>query len=263
MIAPRQLPKHYQEWNFKHGAPFGHVIRGLRFKSKFMSKDQMERLRGPFGIQSNNTTRTFEYPWAFEAGQLSPGMSVLEVGGSLCGLQFVMDGFGCRVTNVDPGMAAKGVGWPCNQASITKLNAWFGSKVKLFNTTIENAHLEDNSFDRAFSISVLEHLTEQDLESVMSHVFRSLKPGGLFVLTVDLFLNLHPFCSRPANEYGKNQDVHQLIDSEKWELHIGNPAELFGFDAFDKDRILSNLDRYFIGNYPVLAQCVVLRKPIN
>jgi SAM-dependent methyltransferase len=262
MIAPRQIPKRYVEWNLKHGAPVGRRIRGLRFLQKILGAERLERLRGPFAIQGNSTTREFEYPWAFEAGRLSPGMKVMEVGGSLCGFQFVLDRFGCQVANIDPGEAAKGVGWPCNQESIQKLNQWFGCNVKLYNSTIEEAGLEEKSFDRVFAISVVEHLTEEDKVQIMKHAHRCLKPGGIFVLTVDLFLNLEPFCTRQTNEYGRNQDIRRLMASEPWELETGNPAELHGFEAFNPDAILSRLEQYYVGfYYPTLTQCVVLRKP--
>ena len=40
---------------------------------------------------------------------------------------------------------------------------------------------------------MIERLTDNDIMDMMKHVHRCLKPGGLFILTIDLFLNLHPF----------------------------------------------------------------------
>jgi SAM-dependent methyltransferase len=260
MLAPNTYPERYRQWNHAHGAPFGRPIPKQRFSDHFRPAKSPEQLRGPFSIQSNNTTREFEYPWAFFSANLKPGMRVLDLGGSLCGFQFVLDQSGCHVINVDPGMEAQGLGWPCGPASMQKLNNLFETHVDLRNSTIETAGIEDDSMDRAFSISVVEHLTDSDLTSVMTHVHRCLKPGGLFVLTVDLFLNLHPFCSRLRNEYGVNQNIRSMIDPHNWELVDGNCEELFGFASFNADRILSNLEKYLIGRYPVLVQCLVLRK---
>ena len=89
--------------------------------------------------------------------------------------------------------------------------------------------------DRAFSISVIEHLTDIDITNAMKHIHRCLRPGGLFILTVDLFLNLHPFCSRLTNRFGRNQNVRWIVESENWEIVRGNQEELFGFDAFNTD----------------------------
>jgi 2-polyprenyl-3-methyl-5-hydroxy-6-metoxy-1,4-benzoquinol methylase len=259
MIAPAEIPDRYLVWNRQHGAPSGFSVRGLRWKSKIWPKEQ---LLGPFSIQTNNTTRRFEYPWAFESGRVEPGMRVLEIGGSLCGFQFVLSKLGCHTVNIDPGMAAAGVGWPCDANSIKKLNRAFGTRVELINTTIDKAELKPNSFDRTFCISVIEHLPMPDAQHVMSEVHRALKPGGLFILTIDLFLNLHPFTTRQSNEYGKNLNLMQILDEKKWKIICGKKEEIFGFHEFKPETILCNLDRYLIGSYPVLIQSLVLQKII-
>ena len=256
MIASLKLPERYAEWNHRYGAPHGRVVR--RRKRIFSSAETVDRLRGPFAIQINNTTRTFEYPWAFEAGRLQPGFQVLEIGGGLGGFQFVLDQHQCHVTNVDPGMEVEG--WPCNAQSLDKLNRLFGTRVRLLNTTIAQASLPDAGFDRVFCISVIEHLSQTEAHSSMLQAHRCLKPGGLFIMTADLFLNLKPFCSRLANQYGSNQNLRDLIHEDKWTLFEGERSCLYGFAEFDHDRILGNLENYLIGNYPTLVQCLVLQK---
>src|SRR5262249_36139669 len=203
------------QWNNRHGAPFGRPIPRKRIWDFFRPRKSVEQLRGPFSIQINNTTREFEYPWAYESAQLKPGMHVLEFGGGLSGFQFALGQIGCDVVNVDPGLEAKGRGWPCDPASMERLNDFFGTHVELRNTTIENAKLGEGTMDRAFSISVIEHLTDEDIVDAMRCVHRCLKVGGLFILTVDLFLNLSPFCSRLSNEFGRNQNI-------RWLTELGN-----------------------------------------
>ena len=278
MLASRRLPEQFAAWNRLHGAPFGRVVRGSALLRRCLPASMWERLRGPFAIQPNNDTRTFEYPWAYyaafdpEAGRGAalragsaagqPGMKVVELGGGLAGFQFVLDRAGCAVVNIDPGLEANGVGWPCDEASMRKLNARFGTRVDLRPTVAGRAGLDSGAYDRVFSISVLEHLPEGDIREAMECAFRWLKPGGLMIMTIDLSLNLYPFCSRQANEYGCNQDIHKIVAQQPFEMVSGNPAELYGFAEFDVDRILCRLEEYLIGSiYPTMVQCVVLRKP--
>lgn len=213
---------------------------------------------GPFAIQPNNTTRRFEYPWAFHATPLDAGMRVLEIGGGLSGFQFALDRHGCAVVNIDPGLEAKGIGWRCDNASMARLNQLFGTSVELRNTVISDAQLAPESFDRAFSVSVLEHLPDRDC---MRYAYDCLRPGGYFVLTVDLFLNVAPFTSKLSNKYGKNVSIKWLTELAPFELAQGNRRELYGFSEFNPEHILCGLEKYFIGSYPALVQCVVLRKP--
>ncbi|HXK23643.1 MAG TPA: class I SAM-dependent methyltransferase [Myxococcota bacterium] len=262
MIGVRRLPPDFHAWNERYGAPFGRPDPN-RWVKRLLTWSMLQRHRGPFSFQPNNTLRTFEYPWAYGVVPIEPGMRVLEIGGGLGGFQFVLDGMKCHVVNVDPGMEANGVGWQCDPERMATLNKLFGASVELRNTTIEKAGLESESFDCAYSISVIEHLPDGEISDVMQHVYRVLKPGGFFVLTVDLFLNLQPFTSRESNEYGRNIDVRALAESAPFRLSTGDRAELYGYPEFDKDRIQSQLERYFVGVYPALTQCLVLQKPAS
>ena len=164
------------------------------------------------------------------------------------------------MVNVDPGMGAAGVGWPSDESSIRKLNAWFDASVTLKNTTIGKAALEANYYDLFVSISVLEHLPEADLREVMEHAHRCLKPGGRFLITLDLFLNLEPFTRRTRNEWGTNQDVRAMVGMSGMKLVEGDRAQLYGYPEFSAEAILANLEKFYIGSYPVLTQCIILEK---
>jgi SAM-dependent methyltransferase len=260
VLAPRIIPEGYRRWNRQHGAPFGHPPPP-RTLTKALPSKLLTRFRGPFSIQRNNTIRKFEYPWAYEVAEIKPGQNVLEVGGGLSGLQFVFEKAGAHVVNVDPGMAAEGIGWHCDAASMARLNRIFGTKVDLRNGEIGDAALAPSSFDVAVSISVLEHLTDRDLRDVMTGVFNALRPGGLFVITLDLFLEVEPFTHRKDCAFGRNVNVQNLIGVAPFVLEYGNREELHGFEQFVPENVIANLSRYLIGEYPALAQCLTLRKP--
>lgn len=261
MIAPRKLPEKYAAWNRQHGAPFGRKLPLDRWVKRLAPWRLQMRYAGPFAFQPNNTTRSFEYPWAYFATQLGARSRILEIGGGLSGFQFVLAKKGLRVVNVDPGLDARGRGWKCDNKSIDKLNQYFGTAVELRNTVVAEAGLEPESFDRAFSISVLEHLRDEEIEEVMNSVFTCLKPGGYFVLTIDLFLDIAPFTSREINEYGKNVDVKRIVEMAPFIMEKGDPAKLNGFPEFNPDQIQSDLFSYLVGQYPAMVQCLVLRKP--
>jgi SAM-dependent methyltransferase len=222
------------------------------------------RLGGPFALQGNNDTRTVEYPWAFAATPLGPGLDVVEIGGALSGFQFALAKAGCRVVNVDPGDDDEywGLSLPMNRQTMGRLNRVFRTDVDLRVTTIQSAGLGDASADRVFSISVVEHFPEQELAALAREIHRVLRPGGMCVLTIDLFLDLDPFTSKQSNEYGRNTNVRELVEATGLELIVGDRAELVGYDEFDAQSILMNLSEYYIGSgYPVCAQALVLAKP--
>jgi len=262
VLARQPLPEKYIAWNRAHGAPAGRGMPGWGGVLNRLPERIRYSLMGCYAMQVNSDTRAFEYPWAYFASPLRPGMDVLEIGGGLSGFQFTLSGAGCRVTNVDPGEKATGGASFCDAAAVARFNRLFGTDVTLLNTTIDEAGLSREGFDRAFAISVLEHLPQEEMEAVMREVFRVLRPGGTFVITLDLFLNLRPFTSRTANHYGRNIDVATLCAIAPFRLAVGNRSELFGFPEFEPERILSELEQFVMGTaYPVLSQCLVLEKP--
>ncbi len=262
MLARRSLPDEFREWNRRWGAPFGYSSRAARFvRSRVPGlTSRFPQLGGPFAFQENNETRIYEFPWAFFAAPLERGMHAVEIGGSLSGFQFVLAMSVAKVTNVDPGESASGVGWPCTPASIGRLNRAFGTDVQLENCTLEAAHLADASVDRVYSISTIEHIPDHELPGLADDIRRILKPGGLVVLTIDLFLDIAPFTHRTENRFGWNIDVRAFVERLGLEMIVGDERELNGYPSFDPEYVLSELSELLYGSYPACAQLLVLRK---
>jgi SAM-dependent methyltransferase len=263
MLAKMILEPRFVDWNRQWGAPFGVEGRPVdpsAFGGLITADACKEIARlGMFSAQPNNSTRQVEYPWAYFNAGLQPSMKILEIGGGLSGFQFVLSREGHRVDNVDPGMEV--FGFQITEAAVDALNLAFGTNVTIMRCEIEKATLAPGSYDRAFSLSVLEHLSVDTIAVVMAKVYDALKPGGLFVLTVDLFLDVVPFAKKDANQWGRNVPITALIDSSKFELAHGLKEELYGFAEFDAPTILRNVQQYFIGrNYPTLVQTIVLRR---
>lgn len=260
MLAQAGIPANYRDWNRRWKAPFGSPLAKVVPLSARMWPG-LANVVGPFAYQPNNDTRAFEYPWAFEALSPRPGLRVLEIGGGLSGFQFVLDHAGCKVVNVDPGEAARGRGWRVGPTLMGKLNRRFQAGIDLRNCFVDEANLADESFDAVVSISTIEHIPEADLVEVLKTIRRVLTPGGRFVATVDLFLDLAPFTKKQTNEWGSNVSIQWLVETSGLQLVEGKPEELFGFPEFDAERVRSRIPSYLVGNgHPAMVQAFVLEK---
>jgi len=257
MIAPAVLPAEYQMWNDKWHAPFG---RAFPLKGPISWSLPALWFRGPFAVQPNSTTRFFEYPWAYRqvVDRLPVGKSVLEVGGGLAGLQWVLGRAGYSVINVDPGMEAKGHGWFVTPRKHHLLSRLFKAPVSLIPTPLEQALLPAESIDLVLCVSTLEHLIPAELKGVAESIKRILKPEGVAVLTVDLFLDVYPFTRATQNRWGTNINVYEFLERAGLRLIEGNPRQIFGFQEFDRESIAKHSSEFLVGGDGIaLAQCLV------
>ena len=261
MLARRVMPAEFLAWNERWKAPQGRDGRVVADPAA-LSRRKAPRL-GPFVFQHNSSTRAYEYPWAYHQLPVTAGARILEIGGALSGLQFVLAGQGAHVTNVDPFVDYGGTkGAPRDPVAVhRRICELERVEVELVRATIDQADLRAASYDAACCVSTIEHLSQDDIATVLDEVVAALKPGAPFVLTLDLFLNLTPFSDRTTNEWGTNVSVRHLVERSGLELDLGDPAELYGYEAFDHRAIQARLEEFAIGEgYPHLAQLVVLRK---
>jgi SAM-dependent methyltransferase len=285
MLAPRNLPAEYGCWNQKHRAPLGsrgwlRAVNSMpgRAAGRMMGNGfqpgrpitypaWLMRRVGPFAFQANSLTRAFEYPWAYHATPLERGMKAVELGAGASGFQFVLAGSGVEVVSVDPLLnPSEKVDWVFAANDYRRINEAFGGKVRFVRDFLENAKLEAGGFDRVFAISVIEHVPEENALSLMREIARILKPGGLFVCTIDLFLDCHPFTERLSNIWGRNISVGRLVEASGLTLRLGERTQLLGHPEFDPGEILKNRDRFLlvqdsVGGAQVMTQCLVLEKP--
>jgi hypothetical protein len=278
MLARRDLPQQYARWNRVWGAPGGrrwpNAVRervwdaagGRRWPpsvallKKLDNRPLVQRARGPFAFQGNSPTRAYEYPWAYhQLADLGPSR-MLEIGGALSGLQFVLAKDGHEVHNVDPFFDYGAGGYDIDPvAEHASLNRTFGTNVVLHRSTLPETELA-GSFSAVFCISTLEHLPPESIEATLSRVKQLIAPGGLVVLTIDLFLDLAPFCSRTTNRWGINASVAWIEDLLGYKMVAGERAELYGYQEFSTDEILGRLEEFAINaRYPQMAQLVTFQ----
>ena len=222
----------------------------------------MARLLGPFAFQHNSTTRTYEFPWTYHAIQPRPGLRVLEIGGALSGLQFVLARSGCQVHNVDPFINYGDGDYRVDpQRRHDQLNRAFKTDVTLYRATLPEATIE-GPFDVIYSVSTIEHIPIDALTDTLDTARRLLAPDGRIVLTVDLFLDLEPFCARDRNTWGTNVSAKWIAETLGMELASGEPSELFGYPEFSTENVLEHLANFAMNTgYPQLAQLMVFRSP--
>jgi 2-polyprenyl-3-methyl-5-hydroxy-6-metoxy-1,4-benzoquinol methylase len=280
VIGRKQLPARFEEWNEEWGAPYGYLgnreFRAGRTLDGVLHEASQNRATrdpaspdlGPFGFQSNSSTRIYEYPWAFFTAELKPGMRVLDLGGGISGFQFVLAKHGCAVTNVDPTARADCNSWSdpgfvsLSPERHATLNGVFGTDVRLVADRVQDADLEPGSFDRVFCLSVLEHAEPDEAGEILASVARLLRPAGRLLLTVDLFLDLLPFGVLTRNRWGINHDVGALVTGSGLRLVHGDPRELLGTPEFDAGRVVRLLPELLISAaYPVMTQTLALDKP--
>jgi 2-polyprenyl-3-methyl-5-hydroxy-6-metoxy-1,4-benzoquinol methylase len=261
LLARRELPQEYEDWNRKWGAPHGRHTPAAAVLER-LGAHRFRRIHGPFGFQGNTTTRAYEYPWAYHQLSRFTSSRIIEIGGAMSGLQFVLAKHGHEVHNVDPfydyGRGEYDID-PAAQHSA--LNRAFGTDVKLHRATLPEADL-DGSFSAAVCVSTLEHLPPESIQATLEALKSLMSPGGLVVLTVDLFLNLTPFCTRTSNGWGANTSIAWLEELLGYPMVSGDRSELYGYEEFSTERILSQLEQYAIGGgYPQLAQLVAFQAP--
>jgi SAM-dependent methyltransferase len=184
--------------------------------------------------------------------------AIVEIGGGLSGMQFALASEGHSITNVDPGDEQ----FPFTDAQFEEVNDCFGARVVLERSPLQYANLADDSADAVISISTLEHLEPSELGTLLAETRRILKPNGILVISVDLFLNLAPFSRRSSNRYGVNVPIWRLLQEQDFELLTGCPGELFSGPGFEPHDILGRLSQLMIGEtYPALSQLLVAAKP--
>jgi 2-polyprenyl-3-methyl-5-hydroxy-6-metoxy-1,4-benzoquinol methylase len=263
MLAPRDLPPGYVDWNRRYRAPSGRPLNRLTYRLGFARPSRASVAhRGPFAWQPNNSSRAFEYPWVSEqVGRLGDKLTIVDIGGGLAGMQFVLAKEGHRVLNVDPGMKAAGVGFDLDARTHAQLAKWLGAPVTLISAPIQAAGLASESVDVVLSVSTIEHLTPSDLGGLADTVSSVLKPDGHAVFTIDLFLDLYPFTTQRENRWGANIDVAKLLRAARLDLLAGDSSQLYGFPTFDADAIARSLPELLIGQgWPTLTQLVVAQR---
>lgn len=138
--------------------------------------------------------------YEFIAQRIASGMSVLNIGVGRGGLEAILVKKGCVVSCLDP-----------SQSTIERLRKQYelGERARVgFSQAIP---FLDSQFDVVVMSEVLEHLSDEVLNSTLVEVRRVLKPDGHFVGTVPANENLRdndamcPHCGKSFHRWGHLQ----------------------------------------------------------
>lgn len=220
-------------------AAINRVLDQISISFRLPDHSDLNELRYPWSRGLLNkpefyAARLWEYPYAILAAELSPGLKVADIG---CGMTaftiYLKEQSGCDVTGVDPDVFEAGLRYKGHGVSEEFIKR---TGIRFLRGDMTDVPLESNSQDRAFSISVMEHVPPHIRRGGMQELARILKPGGLAVLTVDM--SMWFYMNRPLELiYESGLNLHGLIDL-RWptrrfgmfsdEEVKGKPADVFG-----------------------------------
>ncbi len=149
--------------------------RGLRFTNpagNFLAREYHPNLE---------RAKLWENAWVTRHTQPAPGHRVLDIGGASTIFSFYLASRGCRVAVVDNDWANCGTLY--NARYVAARLDW---QLEVFDRNVNQPlPFPARSFDRVYSICVLEHLPPAVRQHLMREVGRVLKPSGLAGFTCD------------------------------------------------------------------------------
>ena len=179
--------------------------RFYRKKSKKFTNDILLRSNRLWSI------KYWEYPWAITNSRLVRRMKILDVGSGWSLFPMYLARHEHQVDAID-----------IDEEQMTKISPFLariqGAEIKYRVQNVLNMDYEDETFDRVFCISVLEHIEEEEVggkrvnyhrrnldTKAVSEMLRVLKPSGLLLMTVD-------WSENPANKRAyKLRDIYKRV----------------------------------------------------
>jgi SAM-dependent methyltransferase len=156
-----------------------------------------------------NFWRTVEFDLVLKEGRFQSTDRVLDIGSPKLISLYIAKKLGAEVyaTDIDEYFVK----------TYTDLGAWEGLAPERFRVGVEDGrHLSfaDASFDKVFSISVIEHIPDAGDFECMGEIARVLKPGGLCLVTVPFWPTSRELYSSPDGFYWAKEQVVGASDAE-------------------------------------------------
>lgn len=209
-----KLPgKEFAEYGFKAGWQ-------LLFKAKLSPK----LLLNPVSI-----VRYFEFDFVNEFAQLKDGIKILDVSSPYLFGFYQSNRFSLEYFYTNPDAT------DLQNVNSLSERLTFRSNYKTEQLNVLNLPYPDKYFDRIFSISVIEHIPDNQDTLAMQKLWQVLKPDGIFIFTIPV-KKTFDIEYRDKDEYNLNRD----IKADKYFFQrIYNKAKI-------EERLLSSINNYEI-----------------
>lgn len=177
------------------------VVHNLIVEELRQLSDDLETMGLIYDRHGSLPSREWEYSTAVLMSGVKSGERILDCGGAATLLPLYLARKGCDVVTID-----------INVSRVEKADRISKAlQLNTLNLPMDMAHLDGKrlgSFDRVFSISVLEHLTQdKQQEKSIRGMGKVLRPGGTLTLTFDMGALIEP----PGKPYFSRTDVWRRI----------------------------------------------------
>jgi len=228
-FLPLLLSRRLYFWHFADksklpGKEFAEYGFSVGWKLLFKAKLSPRLLLNPVSI-----VRYFEFDFAKKFSQLKDGMKILDISSPYLFGFYQASRFSLEYLYTNPD------GKDLQNVNSLSQRLTFRSNYKTEQVNALDIPYQEKYFDRIFSISVIEHILNDGDSLVMKELWRVLKPGGVFILTI------------PA----KNKFEIEYKEKDEYNLHSGKKLDKYFFQRiYDKEnieeRLLSSINNYEI-----------------
>lgn len=183
------------------------------------------------------SARDWEYAIVLNHLHFNPNDRVVDIGGACCDLWFFCNPNVQLIDIVDD--ASSSDQWYASwKNGLIGQNNYKNGRIQIRRQNARSLPYMDESIDKVVSISALEHFEDGDDTSCAQEIYRVLKPGGLFVGTVDFnHLNELPMSpGGPAHVYTVDSFFKRIIEPSGFACEM---PDMGGFDGVE--------DRNYIG----------------
>ncbi|MFC1477157.1 class I SAM-dependent methyltransferase [candidate division KSB1 bacterium] len=259
--------EHFDHMDFKTILDDIHSFMNVPRKKK----ESAERCRGRSLLEPAvfESYKHWDNPWAILNAGLEKGMKVLDCGSGRGILQFYLALKGVEVFSIDiadnRSKTIKKISRFLNSVGIRhaidplavhrKLNKKYGVNVSFRQESADNLSFPDNHFDRIFSISVIEHMTDEVIRGSVMEMERVLKPGGRLLLTFDF----HPEEDDSIIGFTENDIKMKVLNACALSVYGNEPDFLIP----DWEGYLQKVNRHFHTVNPNTSFGIVLQKGVK